>query len=98
MAGKTYYATTNIKFGSRDGSEADGGRGKYESKTFKPGDKVVGLSVEDMKGLWAAGALTEEAPKQEEAEAPAEKQEDPEDPKTPAAPKTPAGTRTAPKA
>jgi hypothetical protein len=61
MANK-FYAATRIKHGSRteDGSQD----GKYESKVFEPGDEVTGLSKEDMKGLWNAGALTQEAPQQ----------------------------------
>ena len=51
---KQYYAATKIKFGKR--TENDTAEGKYESKVFEPGDKVTGLDVEDMKGLWNAGA------------------------------------------
>ena len=61
---KQYYAATKIKFGKR--TENDTAEGKYESKVFEPGDKVTGLDVEDMKGLWNAGALTDQAPAGEE--------------------------------
>jgi len=81
----TFYAATQIKYGSRKGGSPDG---EYTSKVFEPGDKVTGLPVEDMKGLWAAGALTREAPAKEEAdEAPAEET-------PPAEPKAPASTST----
>jgi len=54
MADK-FYAETRIKHGKRteDGSQ----EGKYESKTFEPGEEVTGLSKEDMTDLWKAGAL-----------------------------------------
>src|SRR6185503_16261210 len=56
-----FWATTKIKFGKRaeDGSQ----EGKYESKVFEPGDEVTGLSKEDMKSLWDAGALRKTRPK-----------------------------------
>lgn len=54
MADK-FYAVTDIKHGSR--TEDGSAEGKYESKTFKAGDEVTGLSKEDMKSLWNAGAL-----------------------------------------
>jgi len=59
-----FWATTKIKFGKRaeDGSQ----EGKYESKVFEPGDEVTGLSKEDMKSLWDAGALTQTRPEGQE--------------------------------
>jgi hypothetical protein len=63
---KKFYATTNIKHGSRieDGSQD----GKVEEKTFAPDDEVTGLSPEDMKTLWQAGALTQDEPKKKDDE------------------------------
>jgi colicin import membrane protein len=66
MAGKKFYAATQIKFGKR--VENGSAEGKYESKVFKVGDEVTGLTEEDMKGLWAAGALTQTAPEKDEDE------------------------------
>jgi hypothetical protein len=66
---KTYYAATDIKFGKRGDGTEDGGLGKYEQKRFKPGDKVEGLSKEDMLGLWNAGALTDQKPETAEDDA-----------------------------
>jgi hypothetical protein len=68
---KTYYAATAIKFGKR--TENGSAEGSYEQKKFAPGDKVEGLAVEDMKGLWNAGALTTEAPAKDENDSDDEK-------------------------
>lgn len=86
MADK-FWAVTKIKHGVRteDGSQ----EGKYESKTFNVGDEVTGLSKEDMKSLWGAGALTRENPNKEEAPA-AEESENGKPPAEPKTPKTPA--------
>ena len=70
-----FYAVTDIKFGKR--TEDGSSEGKYERKTFKAGDEVTGLSKEDMKGLWEAGALEQRGDQQEQ-----KVEEQPEAPKT----------------
>jgi hypothetical protein len=87
----TFYAATAIKYGERkeDGSQD----GKYESKSFEPGDKVEGLSADTMKDLWRAGALTREAPKQEESDEDEDESNDNEGDKESDTPKP---TKTAP--
>lgn len=68
---ENFYAVTKIKYGKRveDGSQD----GKYESKVFEVDEKVTGLSSEDMKDLWKAGALRKETAEDRERES---KQED----------------------
>ena len=80
---KTYYAATKIKYGERteDGSQ----EGKYEPKTFERGDNVTGLSAATMKGLWEAGALTDQPPADAEDSKEEETTEDTS--KTPSTPK-----------
>ena|SRR5687768_10602291 len=69
-----FWAATKIKFGKRteDGSQD----GKYERVTFNVGDEVTGLSRDDMKGLWDAGALSRTAPAKEEDDASSDAGED----------------------
>jgi len=89
---KTYYAVTKIKHGVRteDGSQD----GKYEQKVFEVGDKVTGLSANDMKSLWHAGALTDQAPAGQDEDEHTQGQEASDDQKsstvTPAKKATPA--------
>jgi hypothetical protein len=49
---KQYFAVNQIQFGQPDG----------EIKVFEPGDKVEGLSKDQMIELWAAGVLREVDP------------------------------------
>jgi hypothetical protein len=67
MAGK-FYAVTDIRHGKR--TEDGSAEGKYERTTFSAGDEVKGLSKEDMKSLWEAGALEQrdDAPEKEKEE------------------------------
>jgi len=50
----TYYATSRIQHGVGNGEE----------KVFEAGDKVEGLSKDEMVALWNAGVLTERDPNQ----------------------------------
>jgi len=81
MADK-FYAAGKIKFGRRteDGSQD----GKYESIVFEPNQEVKGLSTEDMKSLWDAGALTRKAPEADEVKAEDDKSSAPPAKATPA--------------
>jgi hypothetical protein len=84
MADK-FFAVTAIKYGKRteDGSQD----GKYESKTFKAGDEVSGLSKEDMTSLWNAGALQRRDGEDDKAE------EDKKAPVTPASTPAPSPSK-----
>lgn len=96
MAGK-FYAVTRIKHGKR--TENDTAEGKYEQTVFEPGDEVTGLSKEDMKSLWNAGALEQrEADKQESEDKDKEQEETPQDSSTPSSTPPPAPKATTPKA
>jgi hypothetical protein len=91
MADK-FWAVTKIQFGKRteDGSQD----GKYERVVFQPNEEVTGLSKEDMKDLWQAGALTRERPAEakDEEETPEETQA-PQGPKKATSPKAPADVK-----
>jgi hypothetical protein len=65
MADK-FYAVTAIRHGKRD--EDGSAEGKYTRTEFKEGDEVKGLSKEDMKGLWEAGALRRETSEDKRSE------------------------------
>jgi len=60
MASKTWYAVTKIQHGKR--TEDGSAEGKYKRTTFEPGDKVTGLTKEDMVGLYNAGAISSRRP------------------------------------
>ena len=76
MASKTWYAVTKIQHGKR--TEDGSAEGKYKRTTFEPGDKVTGLTKEDMVGLYNAGAISSRRPEwlddeeDEDEESPAE--------------------------
>jgi uncharacterized Zn finger protein len=69
---KVYKAVTRIKHGKEGGEVVE----------FAPGDRVTGLTKEEMKSLWDAGAL-EQAEVEVTPAKPAEEATTPEEPKAP---------------
>jgi hypothetical protein len=57
---KQYYAATRIKHGKKvQSKDGDPTKDRYEETVFLPGDLVEGLSTDEMRDLWNAGALEE---------------------------------------
>ena len=55
-----YFAATEIHYGKRlESPDGDPTKRGYEQVVFMPGDVVKGLSKDEMRDLWNAGALVE---------------------------------------